>query len=107
MVASNFPKRILSAIVPVNRWVSCKTIPRLLLRSCFLDINSVISDFSTVNIIKSIDQVSDRGLPGAGGAHESDFLPGFGIEGNIVEDGAFRFIAKSSMVKSYVSLQKF
>ena len=35
-VASNFPYLILSATVPVNKCVSCNTIPKLRLRSAFL-----------------------------------------------------------------------
>ena len=34
-VASSFPKRMFSATVPVNRWVSCRTIPREWRRASF------------------------------------------------------------------------
>lgn len=62
----------------VNRWVSCSTIPKDF-QIRFLDlvnIDAVVTDLTILNI-KTVDQVRDRGLTGAGGAYECDLLTGF------------------------------
>ena len=38
-----------------------------------VDIDAVVTDLTILNIIKTVDQVRDRGLSGTGGAYEAIF----------------------------------
>ena len=52
----------------------------------FVDVDSVVTDFAVRNVVKPVDQVGNRCLSRARGAHERDFLAGFGVEGYAVQD---------------------
>ena len=48
------------------------------------DVDAVVGDASAADLIEAVDQVDDRGLTGARGANEGDFLSRFGVEADVV-----------------------
>ncbi len=65
----------------------------------FIDIYAVIADFTVLNIVKTVDQVGDRCLAGAGASDERDFLSRCRIEIHVVQNRFFRHIAEIHIVK--------
>ena len=104
-----FHNRIFSFTVPVNKWVSCNTIPRERRRSGLLDlvnIDSVIADLSVLNIIKSVDQIGNGRLSGSGGSHKGNLLPRLCIQ--VQYHGArssHRVISKIYIIKDHIPFQ--
>ena len=50
-----------------------------------VDVDIVIADFSILNVIKTVDQVGNRRLTRASGAHKGQLLPRLCIERNVFE----------------------
>ena len=73
---------------------------------CFfdlIDIDAVVPDFSVLNVVKTVDQVGDGRLSGAGGADESDLLSRFCVHINVVQHDFVLGVAKVHIVKHHVS----
>ncbi len=70
-----------------------------------VDVDAVVTDFSILNIVKPVDQVGDRRLPRAGGAHESHLFSRIGIHLDIVQHDFIIRIPKIHAVQHHVSLQ--
>ena len=84
--------------VPVNRWVSCSTMPRERRRASFADVVAHRCrrrrSGPPVHIVKAVDEVGDGGLARAGGADEGDLLPRLGVEADVLQDGLPGVIAE-------------
>ena len=78
-------------------------------------LEAVLSDIGTdsikigmlhsVNIIKAVYEVCNRGLDGAGSADKGEFLAGLCIEGDVVQHQFVFFIPKVHIIKANVTLQ--
>ena len=86
-VASSFPKRMFSATVPVNRWVSCSNDTEGVAQSVFFDIfyvNAVVDNRAALDVVETVDQVRDRRFSGSCGTDKSNFLAWFGIQADVL-----------------------
>ena len=75
----SLPKRIFSRIVPVNKCVSCKTIPNERRRDSswiFLNIDAIITDLSLLNIVKRLIKLVMVVLPAPVAPTKATFCPG-------------------------------
>ncbi len=68
----------------------------------FIDIDSVVTDFAVCDIVESVEQVGDGCLSCAGGADKGNFLPGFRIKRDVMQDWLMRFICKIHVRHPYV-----
>ena len=87
-----------SITVPVNRWVSCSTMPREERRAFFsMDLMSmaVVEDLTLLDVVEAVDQVGDGGLTGAGRTDESDLLARTAVEVDVVQDDLARHRSRS------------
>lgn len=63
------------------------------------NIDSVIGDFTLVNIIEPVDKVGYRRFAGTGGADKRDLLSALCIEGNIIQNVHLAVIAEGYVVQ--------
>ena len=68
-----------------------------------VDIDTVIPDLAVLNIIKSVNQVRDRRLAGAGTSYESNLLTRFGIHRNVMQYNLVVRISEIHIVKSHMA----
>ena len=68
-------------------------------------VDAIVDDAALMHIVEAVDEVGDGGLARAGGADESDLLAGFGVKGDIVEDGLALLIAKIDVFKAHIAAQ--
>ena len=67
------------------------------------DIHSVYGDAVFLHIVKAVEQVRHRGLPGTGGTYKGNLLAGMGIEADVFENLLLRRISEADIVQDYVS----
>ena len=96
-----------SMTVPVNKWVSCKTIPsegaqRVLLDG--FDIVAVVQDLALLDIVEAVDEVRDRRLARAGGADKGDLLPWTAVQVDVMQDDLLLVVAEVHILKDDVAL---
>ena len=68
-------------------------------------IDAVISDLSVLNIIKTIDQIHDRGFTGARCTDKRNLLSGLRIQLDIMQDDLVVTVAEVNLIKYDISLQ--
>ena len=51
-----------------------------------VDVDAVVADLTVGDVVEAVDQVRDRRLAGARGAHEGDLLAGLCPQGDVVQD---------------------
>ena len=66
-------------------------------------IDPVIGKTSPVNVVKTVYQVGDRRLPGAGGTDKGNLLPRFCIEADFLKYQMIPVITKIHILKLYVT----
>ena len=71
----------------------------------FVDINAVITDFTILYIIKTIDQIGNRCLSGAGRADKRDLLSRRRVQVHIMKHNFFRHVSKVHIIEHNVSGQ--
>ena len=103
-LASSFPKRMLSAMVPVKDGYPVRQQPgggagRLL---DLLYRDAVVCDSASCGIVKPVDQIHHSCFTCAGGTDEGNFLSRFGIQVDVPEDWMSGIVAKFHMVKSNI-----
>ena len=59
-----------------------------------------------MNVIEAVNEIDDGGFSGSGGPYESDFLPGFGVEADAVENGFLRGVAKNHVMEAHIPPQQ-
>ena len=65
---------------------------------------AVDGDVAAIKFVEPGQQIDDGGFAGAGGAHEGDCLPGFGLQGDAVEGGGFAGIGEDDVGELHVAL---
>ena len=71
-----------------------------------LNIDAVVENAAFLHIVKTIDQVCDRGFAGAGGADESDPLARFGVERNVFKNRFALNVRKADVVETNISADR-
>ena len=70
-----------------------------------IDVDTVVTDLSVLNIVKPVNQVGNGRFSGSGSAYKGHLLSGLRVELNVVKYGFFRCIAEVYPVHNYVALQ--
>ena len=70
------------------------------------DVDAVIGDGPRRHIVEAVDEVGDGGLARAGGTHEGNFLPRFGVERKPLQDQAAPLIAKVHVMEPHIAAQR-
>ena len=65
----------------------------------FVDGQAAHPDLPAVDLVKAHQQVDQRGLAAAGGAHQGDALAGLCLQAQVLEQRCLRRVAKAHMVK--------
>ena len=97
-----------SMTVPVNKWVSCKTIPseeRSVVLLDGFDIVAVVQDLALLDIVEAVDEVRDGRLACTGGADEGNLLAWAAVQVDIVQDDFLLIVAEVDILKDDISLQ--
>ena len=69
------------------------------------NVDAVITDFTALNVIETIDQVGNRCLAGARRSYECQFLTRFGKEADIMKNNFVFIISKCHIFEPYISGQ--
>lgn len=69
------------------------------------DVDAVIENGAVVDVVKPVDEVCNGGFTGSCSANEGNFLPRFGVEGDVVEDLFFRSVAKIDVFQAHIAAQ--
>ena len=67
------------------------------------DIDSVIADFTFLNVVETVDQVGDGSFSCTCGAYESQLLSGLCKEADILKDYFIRVIAEGYILEADIS----
>ena len=70
-----------------------------------VDVDAVVADFPVLDVVKAVDQVGDRGLTRAGGAHKGDLLARGGKQLDVVEHDLVLVVTEIHVVKRHIALQ--
>ena len=76
---------------------------------CFfdlVDINTIITDLSILDIIKTVDQIGDRGLSCSGRTNKCNLLTRFCKELDIMQNHLFLIISKIHTIKYHITFQR-
>ena len=101
-VIPSVPSRILSAIVPVNRYGSCRTMPnrrRNSSRSKSRISTPPIRIAALLHIVEAQQQIGQRGLAGAGMADNGDGLAGLNREADVLQHPFLAVVGEPDLVE--------
>ena len=71
------------------------------------DVFAVDADLTTVQLIEPHEEIHQGGLACAGGTYNGHLLAGFGVGGEVVDDGFLRGIAEADMGEFHIALHRF
>ena len=71
-----------------------------------VDVDAIVTDFTILNIVETIDQVGDCGLAGSGGTDKGDLLAGIGKKFYIVKHDLIRVVAEIHAVENNGAFQR-
>ena len=88
--------------VPVNRYGSCSTTPKLpaqLQRIDVADIHAADANAALLNVVEAQQQADERGLAGAGVAHHGDRLAGLDAEADVAQHPVFVLVGEPDVIE--------